>query len=270
MQSGRLVFASSYNLNYALNGGSGGPSPNPESHTAGTITLSSAVPTKSGYGFEGWLYIVYPLYGAGNNFEMPSNAVTLTAQWIANPVYYTVTYSGNGNTDGSAPIDGNNYISGATVAVLDKNTLVKTDYTFAGWTVYSDGSGTVYNPGVSVSMPSNNVVLYAKWSSNTTFVPTCVATQGGNATTSIIVNSPMSWRISGIPNGNASIQYTTYNGETTQYFSGTISGGMKEISKIYTTIGVKAFDASITSDEETQTCSATTTVIQSGGGSHEF
>ncbi|HYW81886.1 MAG TPA: hypothetical protein VFB30_01435 [Spirochaetia bacterium] len=45
---------------------------------------------------------------------------------------YTVAYNGNGNTGGTAPIDGASYHAGDTVAVTNKGTLVKAGFVFSG------------------------------------------------------------------------------------------------------------------------------------------
>ena len=82
-----------------------------------------------------------------------SNSVTTTAGqtsfsdfYLGEPaaVTYTVAYAGNGNTGGTAPVDGSSpYNSGSTVTVLgNTGSLVKTGYTFANWNTAADGSGT--------------------------------------------------------------------------------------------------------------------------------
>ena len=50
------------------------------------------------------------------------------------PTTYTVTYSGNANTGGSAPVDSNTYQQGQTVTVLgNTGSLVKIGNTFTNW-----------------------------------------------------------------------------------------------------------------------------------------
>jgi hypothetical protein len=51
-----------------------------------------------------------------------------------NPTIFTVTYNGNGNTGGSVPTDSTSYQLVDTVTVLgNSGSLVRTGYTFAGW-----------------------------------------------------------------------------------------------------------------------------------------
>jgi hypothetical protein len=76
---------------------------------------------------------------------------------------YTVTYDGNGASEGTAPIDSTNYNPEDIVTVQDPGSLSKAPaYTFSSWNTQYDGLGTTYNPGdtFSISVP---IVLYAQW-----------------------------------------------------------------------------------------------------------
>ena len=89
---------------------------------------------------------------------------------------YSVTYDGNGNTGGTAPIDPNSpYTYPATVTVLgNTGALVKTNYTFAGWNTQSDGLGTTYQPADTFSI-NDFTTLYAIW----TPTPPTIGTYAG-------------------------------------------------------------------------------------------
>ena len=79
---------------------------------------------------------------------------------------FSITYEGNGSTGGQAPEDTRKYIVGSTLQVLDNTgNLVKLDHVFSGWNSSADGSGTIYLPGNTLTMPSRNVQLYAQWTS---------------------------------------------------------------------------------------------------------
>ena len=95
------------------------------------------------------------------------------------PITYTVTYNGNTNTSGTAPVDGSSpYLSGSTVTVLgNTGSLVKTNYTFAGWNTQADGLGTSYAASAVFAI-TGNTVLYAKWTPKTYTV-----TYNGNSNT---------------------------------------------------------------------------------------
>jgi uncharacterized repeat protein (TIGR02543 family)/uncharacterized repeat protein (TIGR01451 family) len=158
-----------YSVTYNGNGSTGGTAPTDGSspYVAGsTVTvLGQGGLTRNGFVFAGWNTASDgsgTSYSAGDSFSMPSGNVVLYAQWT--PVY-TVTYNGNGNTGGTAPVDSNSpYQAGNTVTVLGQGGVTRNGFVFVGWNTASDGSGTSYSGGDSFSMPSQNVVLYAVWS----------------------------------------------------------------------------------------------------------
>jgi uncharacterized repeat protein (TIGR02543 family) len=76
---------------------------------------------------------------------------------------FTVSYDGNQETSGLAPVDGATYKTGAVVAVLGPGTLARTGYAFAGWNTAADGTGTPRAPESEFSMGSANMVLFAQW-----------------------------------------------------------------------------------------------------------
>ncbi len=122
----------------------------------------AVAPSKEGYLFEP----AVRTFGGWCNSDNICGDITdanFTAS-NASLTYYTVTYSGNGNTGGYVPIDTINYVQGHVVTVLgNTGNLVKTGYSFAGWNTQSDGSGTTYTQGQTFTMSSANVTLYAKW-----------------------------------------------------------------------------------------------------------
>jgi uncharacterized repeat protein (TIGR02543 family) len=88
---------------------------------------------------------------------------------------YTVTviYNGNGNTDGTAPVDPSSpYEAGSMVTIINEGDLIRNGYTFKDWNTAANGSGTSYAPDATFSMPESNVVLYAQWSRVAQPIPT--------------------------------------------------------------------------------------------------
>lgn len=81
---------------------------------------------------------------------------------------YTITYDGNTNTSGNAPIDGSSpYESGSTIIVLGNSgspVFAKTGFTFVGWNTSADDSGTSYVQGNTFTINANTT-LYARWAS---------------------------------------------------------------------------------------------------------
>ncbi|MBN1649188.1 MAG: InlB B-repeat-containing protein [Spirochaetales bacterium] len=93
------------------------------------------------------------------------------------PSVYSVTYNGNGSTGGEVPVDGNEYEEGQSVTVLgNTGSLALTGHSFTGWNTRSDGLGTTYIQDQTFVMGTEDVVLYAGWTSNPTFTVTYYAT----------------------------------------------------------------------------------------------
>jgi uncharacterized repeat protein (TIGR02543 family) len=80
------------------------------------------------------------------------------------PLTYTVTYNGNGNTGGYVPDASSIYEQGTNVTVQENNAnLKRAGFLFGGWNTEIDGSGLDYYPGQSLLIGNTNVTLYAKW-----------------------------------------------------------------------------------------------------------
>lgn len=155
-----------HTLSYNANGGSNAPSSSTVTNTLSTygMTVSSSVPTRTGYTFAGWNTNssgTETNYSAGNSVSVGANAtVTLYAKWT--PITYSSTYNGNGNTGGSTASQTKTY----NVAInLQSNGFTKTGYHFTGWNTAANGTGTSYSAGASYSSNAN-LALYAKWTIN--------------------------------------------------------------------------------------------------------
>jgi hypothetical protein len=95
-----------------------------------------------------------------------STTVTASSGSAPSEGPYIVTYFGNTNTSGVAPVDGSSpYIGGSSVIVLGNSgspVLAKTGFGFGGWNTQSDGSGTNYVGG-DIFTINANTDLYANW-----------------------------------------------------------------------------------------------------------
>lgn len=134
---------------------------------------------RAGYIFAGWDNGKLTVYQPNQSFIISSNT-TLTALWTASK--YTVTYNGNGNTDGVVPLDSKLYSPGSVVTVLPLGSLVKTGYTFSGW--MKDGL-TIYLPH-RVFIISSNTTLTAAWTASSSYT----ITYSGNGNTGGTAPSP--------------------------------------------------------------------------------
>ena len=154
--------ANNNTITFNGNGSTGGSTTSQSLATANSANLTANGYTKSGYSFAGWNTAAN---GSGTNFANQANYtmgtgdVTLYAKWTANN--NTITFNGNGSTGGSMS---NQTIATDASANLTTNTYTNTGYNFTGWNTASDGTGISYADGVSYTMGTANVTLYAIWS----------------------------------------------------------------------------------------------------------
>ena len=146
----------SYTVSYNANGGTGAPS-NQTKWYGENITLSSSVPSRTGYTFAGWNT---NSSGTGTNYASGAtysgNAVlTLYAKWTANT--YAVSYNANGGT--GAP--SNQTKTYGVNLTLSSTKPTRTNYNFLGWSTSANG-GVVYASGAKYTNNSA-VTLYAVW-----------------------------------------------------------------------------------------------------------
>ena len=71
----------------------------------------------------------------------------------------TITFDANSGL-GTVPTAISTYVGVANT--IPPNSLTRTGYTFNGWNTASDGSGTTYATGSTIT-PTGNVTLYAQW-----------------------------------------------------------------------------------------------------------
>lgn len=158
-----------YTVTYHGNGNTGGLVPvDNTSYESGSsvIVLGKNTLSRSGYTFVGWT-IGSTTYTEGQSFNISSNTI-LYAKWSSNPTY-SVTYNGNGSTEGSVPVDSTGYESGSNVTVKSNTGNLKKFengfyWSFEGWNTQANGSGTAYISSESFVIESSNVTLYAQWS----------------------------------------------------------------------------------------------------------
>jgi uncharacterized repeat protein (TIGR02543 family) len=173
-----------YTVLYDGNGNDGGSAPvdpsSPYNFNSNVTVLGAGSLTKTNYSFTGWNTAANgsgTAYATGATITGISANVTLYAQWTINT--FTVTYNGNTNTGGTAPVDPSSpYAATSNVTVLGAGTLVKTGYSFNGWNTAADGSGTAYAAAGTITNILANTVLFAQWTINSYTV-----TYNGNGNT---------------------------------------------------------------------------------------
>jgi uncharacterized repeat protein (TIGR02543 family) len=157
--------AGTYTLTYIYNGATGGNANATASYTTGGTAITLPTPTRTGYTFNGWF--AEPAFTtAVTGTQTPSANATIYAKYTA--INYGLTYNSNSATSGAVPVDATNYNIGSNASVAgNSGNLARTGYSFAGWTLNSGGTGTVYNSGDSLLFGAAGQVLYAKWTANT-------------------------------------------------------------------------------------------------------
>lgn len=135
---------------------------------------------------------------------------------ISPPSLYTITYVGNTNTSGNAPIDVSSpYVAGSTVTILGNSgspVFAKSGYDFDGWNTAADGLGTSYSQGNTFTINADTI-LYAKWSLVPAVpTPTALSSVGGNQCAYILFTQSGSGSIT-------NYEYSTDDGATFRAFT---------------------------------------------------
>ncbi|HEY5010835.1 MAG TPA: fibronectin type III domain-containing protein, partial [Acidimicrobiales bacterium] len=156
---------------YDANGGTGAVSSSSYEVGLPGITLPTSGVTKPGYLLSGWSTVANDATTEVTSPYVPPSPVapattayeTLYALWTP-ATQYSVTYDGNGNTGGTAPVDAMSpYYADVDATVLgNTGALLDTGYLFSGWNTQANGQGTPYSAGATFDVLANTV-LYAQW-----------------------------------------------------------------------------------------------------------
>lgn len=123
---------------------------------------------RNGHVFAGWNTLSNgegTHYNESDTFEITAD-VDLYAQWYQQ-VY--VSYNPNDETSGTAPEDGYPYLAGVdNVTVLGQSDLLKIGFTFSGWNLLEDCTGTNYVEGDNFTITADTD-LYANWTCGVTY-----------------------------------------------------------------------------------------------------
>jgi uncharacterized repeat protein (TIGR02543 family) len=166
--------ANTYTVTYNVNSGSGNAqrtvssvatNVTSDSYTTGgssVVLPNVGTLARSGYTFAGWNTSAA---GTGTNYAAADTYTTVSnvifyAKW--NPVTYSITYNGNTSDGGSAPTTGGYTTGQASPYSVLTNTFTKTSNVFGGWNTASNGTGTSYSAGATITTLAD-IVLYATW-----------------------------------------------------------------------------------------------------------
>lgn len=133
--------------------------------TDSTLMIANAT-----YAMDGWQLRCI----VTNSRSGPDTSTVAVLDVIAK---FTLTYDGNGNTEGTVPAV--NTKDSNTVILLADNTgiLAKTNYTFDGWNSKTDGSGTGFAVGENLTIISDST-LFVKWKPDSSTVTLTSPAQG--------------------------------------------------------------------------------------------
>ncbi len=117
---------------------------------------------------QGYNFIGYGEDGTKTRAEVATylneNATVTEYQVNFELIKYTVTYNGNGATDGSV---GGGIYSIENAHIVAANGFTNPGYKFIGWNTMADGLGTSFSVGESIGYYTfatpNNITLYAQW-----------------------------------------------------------------------------------------------------------
>ena len=160
-----------YKVAFNANGGTGAPAAQTKTYGT-TLKLNAAVPTRTGYTFQGWGTSASDTsvdYKAGANYTANA-AITLYAIWKINT--YTIKYNANGGT--GAPASQTKTYGTTLKLSTTKPTKTSTEaegstttYAFKGWSTSSTATTATYAAGANYTANAN-ATLYAVWASSTT------------------------------------------------------------------------------------------------------
>ncbi len=148
-----------YTVTYTFDGKapSGAVVPGPKNVKAGETVTIAAVPSATGYTFDGWYYDG----SIATSFTMPENDVTIVGKWVVNKNVIVLDANGGEFDDGSAQFikDGVEY--GTDLDEVLPNVPQKEGHTFVGWNT-ADGEDFT----MPETMPDAPIDAVAEWKVN--------------------------------------------------------------------------------------------------------
>lgn len=188
-----------YNLNFDMNGGTGGPDDMQKNTSDTTSTLSftipSTKPTRDGYTFLGWSKsssATSASYQPGDKISVTYDDVTLYAVWQLNKQYYYAYLYYNANGGSGAPSTQSDSIyassaSGSKTFTIPSTKPSKSGFDFLGWSTSSTATTASYQPGSTISVSyDSSKTLYAVWKEKTYTCTLSFSANGGSGTPSAL------------------------------------------------------------------------------------
>ena len=148
-----------YTVTFDANGGTNAPLSQTKTYGV-TLTLTTAIPTRTNYRFIGWSKdrnATSARYTAGGSYT-DNASVTLYAVWAYSPESYTVRYDANGGS--GAPASQSKTHGVPLTLSMVKPT--RAGYEFLGWATSRNATTSEYAPGERYTDEAS-VTFYAVW-----------------------------------------------------------------------------------------------------------
>lgn len=155
--SATVTYLDTYTITYNANGGSGAPAAQTKIQGS-NLKLSTTVPTRTGYTFQGWgttSTTTTVSYASGATYSTDKD-ITLYAVWKVDT--YKITYNANG---GSGAPSSQTKTHGSSIT-LSSTEPTRAGCTFKGWATTSTATSATYQPGDTFTTNANTT-LYAVW-----------------------------------------------------------------------------------------------------------
>ena len=130
-----------------------------DGNTAGRLNTSPAASPVPAAQWQGTITSISPAFAGDKNTLVFNNYdINFDGEEILS---FAVTYHANGGS-GTAPIESDKF-AGEEFLAANNTFTAPIGMQFAGWNTSADGTGTSYAAGAQVTMPEDNLNLYATW-----------------------------------------------------------------------------------------------------------
>jgi len=188
-----------------------GVSVTPDGASNTTTIIDSTGPSSTG------TYYVFARSSATTTSTDTIAPTTIISEWSSGYQFVLsatryLFFDANGGSGGPSSQTGIDSGSGASITITS-SIPSRSGYTFNGWTIASNGSGTVYTSGNSITIYADTT-LYAKWTANNLTPPTISSVSGsaGNINVYFSGGSGPAYQVYWYPGDRSDIQsVTTYD-----------------------------------------------------------
>lgn len=170
-----FTIVDTYDVLYDANGGTNAPAAQIKIKDT-NLTITSAVPSRTGYVFQGWApnsTATEPQYLPGGTYTK-NTKITLYAVW--KPEVYTIQFDANG---------GRGEVESTTITYGDSmkmpNAVIKDGYYLKGWAQTQSAAEPEYRLGMDYKLTAN-MTLYAMWGQSTWGGTVAAEFAGGDGT----------------------------------------------------------------------------------------